>query len=195
MNDQSATLALIRHGETEWSLSGQHTGRTDIALTAHGEDEARALAPALAAYRFDHAFTSPSQRARRTCDLSGVAAARIEPDLVEWDYGTYEGKRTAEIEQLRPGWSLYRDGGPDGETADQVAQRADRLIAKMEALGGTIALFSHGHFGCSLAARWIGLPILAAQHFFLNTASISILGMHPRRRRLRVIALWNSTVQ
>jgi probable phosphoglycerate mutase len=189
----STSLTLIRHGQTEWSLSGRHTGRTDIGLTERGEDEARALVPALAAMRFDHVLTSPARRARRTCALSGLgASADVEPDLAEWDYGAYEGRCSADIRLDRPGWNVYRDGCPGGEDAEQVSERADRLIARLAALGGAIALFSHGQFGCSLGARWIGLTVSQGQHFLLGTASISVLGVNPSHPDIRVIAGWNS---
>ena len=147
-------LHFIRHGETAWSLSGQHTGRTDIALTAHGEAQARALGPSLRLLQFARVLASPRLRARRTCELAGLgAAAEIEPDLAEWDYGGYEGLRTADIRKARPGWNIFADGCPGGETPQQVSTRADRLIASLAALNGDTALFSHGQFGCVLAAR------------------------------------------
>jgi probable phosphoglycerate mutase len=187
------TLYLVRHGETEWSLSGRHTGRTDIALTAHGEDEARTLAPALAAIRFAHVFTSPLQRARQTCDLAGLgASAEIVPDLAEWDYGQYEGWQSADIRLTRPGWTVYRDGCPGGEDASQVSNRADRLIAKLQVLSGNVALFSHGQFACSFAARWIGSPVTLGQHFMLGTASLSKLACNPDHPDIRVIVHWNT---
>ena len=186
-------LYFIRHGETAWSLSGQHTGRTDIALTAHGEDQARELAPLLRRVQFAHVFTSPRQRARRTCELAGLAsAAEIEPDIAEWEYGDYEGLRSVDIRKQRPDWNIFRDGCPSGETPQQIADRADRLIAKLVVLNENIALFSHGQFGCVLAARWIGLPVLNGQHFILNPASISILSDNPSHPDVRVIALWNA---
>jgi broad specificity phosphatase PhoE len=185
-------LYLVRHGETAWSRSGQHTGRTDIPLTAHGEDQARGLAPLLAAVGFDHVFASPAARARRTCELAGLGVApAAEPELAEWDYGEYEGRLSADIARERPGWNVYRDGCPGGETPAMVAARADRLIARLGQLGGTIALFSHGHFGCSLAARWIGLEVAQAGHFILATASLSLLGHDPRHSETRVVAGWN----
>lgn len=138
-------LYLIRHGETEWSLSGRHTGRTDVPLTARGEDEARALAPRLREIPFAHVLSSPLQRARRTCELTMLgAAAEIEPDLAEWDYGDYEGQRSMDIRKQRPGWNVFRDGCPHGEMPAQVSERADRLIAHLRALDGNVALFSHG---------------------------------------------------
>ncbi|MGP8025357.1 MAG: histidine phosphatase family protein, partial [Acidocella sp.] len=136
-------LYFIRHGETEWSLSGQHTGRTDIPLTARGEDEARELGPCLRAFKFARVLSSPRQRARRTCELAGLGpAAEIEPDLAEWDYGDYEGQRTVDIRKGRPDWNVFRDGCPRGEMPAQVSDRADRLIAHLRALDGNVALFS-----------------------------------------------------
>ncbi len=190
----SLRLYLIRHGETEWSLSGQHTGRTEIPLTARGEDMARALGERLNDARFAHVLTSPRQRARRTCELAGLAqAAEIEADLAEWDYGDYEGKRSVDIRKERPDWNIFRDGCPNGETPAQISDRADRLIAHLGAWDGNVALFSHGHFGCVLATRWIGLPVLQAQHFSLDPASLSILSYAPHLPDVRVLALWNGT--
>jgi broad specificity phosphatase PhoE len=188
------SLYLIRHGQTEWSLSGQHTGRTDIPLTARGEAEARALIPWLKQVQFGLVLTSPRQRARRTCELVGLSlVAEIEPDLAEWDYGDYEGKLSSEIRQERPGWNIFRDGCPHGEMPTDVSDRADRLIARLCAMNGNVALFSHGEFGLVLAARWIGLPVVEGQHFTLDTASLSILGYNPAHPEVRVIALWNAT--
>ena len=192
---QSGLLQLyfIRHGETAWSLSGQHTGRTDIPLTAHGEDEARKLGPRLREIQFARVLTSPRQRARRTCEFAGLGpAAEIEPDLAEWDYGDYEGQRSVDIRKGRPDWNVFRDGCPRGEMPAHVSDRADRLIAHLRALDGNVALFSHGQFGCALAARWIGLPTIEGQHFALGAASLSILGHEPSRSEVRVIALWNA---
>ena len=186
-------LYLIRHGQTAWSLTGQHTGRTEIPLTEQGEHEARKLAELLCTVSFDHVLSSPRQRAWQTCKLVGLAeAAELEPNLAEWDYGDYEGQRTADIRQTRPDWNLFRDGCPRGESPSQVAERADRLIARLSALEGTIALFTHGHFGRALAARWIGLPISQAQHFLLNTASLSILGYDHQHIEEPVIVRWNA---
>jgi probable phosphoglycerate mutase len=193
--DRPLQLYLIRHGETEWSLSGQHTGRTDIPLTARGEAEARALQPLLGAIAFTTALSSPLQRARRTCELSGFGAtAAIEPDLAEWDYGAYEGQTSPDIHRERPDWSVFRDGCPGGETPEQIADRADRLIARLRSLDGNVALFTHGHFGCVLAARWIELPVIEGQHLLLSTASVSMLGHHPTHPDVPVISLWNATV-
>jgi broad specificity phosphatase PhoE len=188
-----ACLYLVRHGETEWSLSGRHTGRTDIALTERGEDEATGLAPRLRDIRFAHVLTSPLQRARRTCELAGLgAAAEIDADLAEWDYGDYEGQRSVDIRKQRAGWNIFRDGCPHGEMPTQVSGRADRLIARLRTLDGNVALFSHGQFGCVLAARWIGLPLIEAQHFALGPASLSILGFDPHHPEAAIIALWNA---
>jgi broad specificity phosphatase PhoE len=185
----SLELYLIRHGETEWSSSGRHTGRTDIPLTRLGEEHAAWLSRRLAGAGFTHVFTSPRSRARRTCELAGWGAAAIaEPDLAEWDYGDYEGMRSGEILKARPGWNLFRDGCPNGESPLQVSERADRLLGRLRALDGNVALFSHGHFGRVLGTRWVGLPVADAGRLQLDTASLSILGQehgHP------VIKLWN----
>jgi broad specificity phosphatase PhoE len=186
-------LYLMRHGETAWSLSGQHTGRTDIPLTEQGEQDARKLADRLSAVKFSRVFTSPLQRARRTCELAGLGGvAEIEPDLVEWDYGDYEGQRPADIRKSRPDWNVFRDGCPGGESPTQVSERADGLIARFRTMEGNIATFSHGHFGRVLAARWIGLQIRQAQHLLLGTASVSILGYEHNRAESPAIVLWNA---
>jgi broad specificity phosphatase PhoE len=156
-------LYLIRHGETAWSLSGQHTGRTDIPLTEQGEQDARKLAEPLGAVKFSRVFTSPLQRALRTCELAGLGeVAEIEADLTEWDYGDFEGQFSVDTRKKRPDWNLFRDGRPRGESPAQVSERADRLIALCRTLEGNIAIFSHGQFGRALAARWIGLGASAA---------------------------------
>lgn len=183
---------LIRHGETEWSLSGRHTGRTDIGLTAHGEEQARALAPRLHDVVFACVLTSPSLRARQTCDLAGLGArSAIDPDLAEWDYGDYEGQRSVDIRVHRPDWNVWRDGCPGGETVASVCMRADRLIERLGRLDGNVALFSHGQFGAALAARWIGLAVVEGERFALYPASVSILGHEPAYPARRVIELWN----
>jgi probable phosphoglycerate mutase len=181
---------LIRHGETAWSRSGQHTGRTDVPLTDHGRDEARALAPVLAAQRFDAVLSSPLSRALETCRLAGLGElAQPEPALLEWDYGQYEGLTTPQIRAEVPGWTIWRGPVPGGESLEQIDARAkaliDRLLAKMPA---RIALFSHAHFLRTLAGCWIGDSAALGAHFTLGTASISILGFEHEER---VIRQWN----
>jgi probable phosphoglycerate mutase len=193
MPGELSHLYLIRHGETAWSHSGQHTGRTDIPLTEKGEQDARKLAEQLRAVRFSRAFTSPLQRARRTCELAGFGdVAEIEPDLVEWDYGDYEGQFSIDTRKKRPDWNLYQDGGPGGELPAQVSERADRLIARFRTLEGNIAIFSHAQLGRVLATRWIGLPVEQAQRFVLSTASLSILGYEHNLAEESAILLWNA---
>ena len=190
----SLQVFLIRHGETNWTLSGQHTGRTDIALTTHGESEAHKLLPRLAGIQFAHVLVSPSLRARQTCELTGLGwVSEIEPDLAEWDYGDYEGLVSDEIWKTRPNWNAWRDGSPGGEMPADVCLRVDRLISRLNTMHGNIALFSHGQLGTSLAARWIGLPIAGGEHFILHTASLSILGHDARHSDQPVISLWNET--
>ena len=192
MHPAPLRLYLIRHGETAWSLTGQHTGRTDLALTPHGEAEARALEPVLRAIAFDCVLTSPARRAQDTCALAGLGtSAEVEPDLAEWDYGAYEGRTSVDIRRDRPSWNVFRDGCPGGESVEAVTERADRVIGRVAALHGNVALFSSGQFGCTLAARWIGLPVLQAQHLMLDTASVSVLAYNPHHPDLRVIAHWN----
>lgn len=190
---EALQLWFIRHGETAWSLTGQHTGRTDLPLTPHGEAMARALAPVWRHLDFQHVLSSPRLRARRTCELAGLGEqAQIEPDLAEWDYGDYEGLRTPEIQALRPGWDVWADGCPGGEAPTAVQARADRLIQRLCGLRGPVALFSHGQFGRALAARWIGLPMRQGQHFAIAPASIGVLGFEEGHEQRRVVALWNA---
>jgi broad specificity phosphatase PhoE len=185
----AAELWLIRHGETAWSLSGAHTGRTDLPLTPRGEAEASALGAKLAGHQFALVLTSPMQRARRTCELAGLGAqAQIEPNLREWDYGAYEGLSTADIHRDRPDWSLFRDGVPGGETIEQVAVRAEAVIHRALQATGDTALFAHGHILRILAARYLELPPADARLFALSTASISTLG---HEHETRVITRWN----
>jgi broad specificity phosphatase PhoE len=167
---------LVRHGETAWSLTGQHTGRTDVPLTARGEHEARALASALKGVQFDRVMTSPLQRASRTCELAEcVRIATTNPDLAEWDYGDYEGLKPSEISTIKPGWNVFDDGCPGGETPADVKRRADTVIADLRTMEGAVGLFTHGHIGRVIAARWIGLRISKAKHFLLDTACFGIL--------------------
>ncbi len=173
-------IVLVRHGETAWSLSGQHTGRSDIPLTSRGERNARRLAARLKGASFEWVLTSPLQRARRTSELAGFGAlATIEPDLAEWDYGRYEGRRTVEIRHERPDWDLFRDGCPEGESLEDVGARADRLIARIRECEGDVLLFGHRDILRILAVRWLGLPALVAQRLRLSTASWSAIGFDP----------------
>ena len=186
------TLYLVRHGETAWSLTGQHTGHIDIPLTGRGEATARALAPMLAGVDFSAVLTSPRRRARRTCAAAGFGRdAVIEPDLAEWDYGEYEGMVTADIWQIDPGWNVFHDGCPGGESLAQVVARADRLLERVKTMTGPVALFSHAQFSCVLAARWVGLAGSAGEHLVLDPASLSILGSRPGHPEVPVIARWN----
>jgi broad specificity phosphatase PhoE len=190
----SPRLYLIRHGETEWSIDRRHTGFTDIPLTQNGENEASALGEHLRNIPFAHVLTSPLQRAQQTCALVGLnQAPELEPDLTEWDYGDYEGKRSVDIRKERPDWTIFRDGCPQGEMPAQVSARADRLLTRLCKLDGNIALFSHGHFGSVLATRWIELAIVEAQHFSLGTASVSIFTFDPHYPTVPVLALLNAT--
>ena len=168
---------LVRHGETAWSLSGQHTGRTDIPLTARGEQDAAALGPRLAGRTFSKVFTSPSVRARRTCELAGFGNVAVsEPNLFEWDYGQDEGRRTAEILVERPGWQLFEHGSPGGETLAQVTARADSVVGQLRALNADALLFAHRDILRVIVARWVGLAAVEARRFYMDPASISVLG-------------------
>lgn len=192
MSQALPSIYLARHGETLWSLSGQHTGRTDIPLTAKGEDNARRLGERLRPLTFALVLTSPLQRARRTCELAGYAAmSQVDGDLKEWDYGEYEGSKSAEIHVNRPGWNLFRDGCPGGETPDAVGIRADRVWARLRRATGNVLVFSHGHFLRVLAARWLGLPAGGARCFLLSTAALSILGYEHNKLDEPAIRLWN----
>ena len=189
----SPRIYFIRHGETEWTFSGQHTSRTDIPLTALGKDEVREWGNRLCKIPFDHVLSSPLLRAQSTCELVGLAGdAEIEPDLEEWGYGDYEGLRSVDIRKERPGWNVFRDGCPKGESSKEISGRADRLIARLRAMEGNVALFSHGQFGSVLAARWIGLSVVEARHFPLGTASLSILCNDPQHPDVPVLELWNA---
>ncbi len=182
---------LARHGETAWSLSGQHTGLTDLALTERGERNARQLGKRLEGLAFSKVFTSPLQRAARTCALAGFGTtAEVLPELLEWNYGDYEGRRTDEIQAERPGWMVFRDGCPGGETSVQVGERADRVVNKVRAIQGNVLLFSSGHFLRVLAARWLGMMAEAGKYFLLSTASVSVLG-YEHEVSEPVIRLWN----
>jgi probable phosphoglycerate mutase len=184
-------LSLARHGETAWSLSGQHTGLTDIPLTEKGEQDARRLGERLREMTFARVFTSPLERARRTCELAGFGNVAVaDPDLVEWNYGDYEGRTSKEILAERPDWQLFRDGCPGGESPEQVASRADRVVAKARAVGGDVLVFSSGHFLRMVGARWLGMDPIWGRCFYLMTASLSQLSYE---HALPVIGLWNDT--
>jgi broad specificity phosphatase PhoE len=183
---------LARHGETAWSLSGQHTGLTDLPLTEVGEGNARRLRDVLTGLTFAKVFSSPLRRAWRTCELAGHGArAEIVHDLVEWDYGEYEGRRTVEIHAQRPDWQLFRDGCPGGESPQDVAVRADRVVELVRSVSGNVLLFSSGHFLRMLAARWTGIDTFGARSLMLSTASLSVLGYEHLKQP--AIQLWNDT--
>ncbi|MGD1033882.1 MAG: histidine phosphatase family protein [Candidatus Dormibacteria bacterium] len=184
-------VVLVRHGETEWSRITRHTGRSDVPLDPEGEAQARRLGPRLREWRFAEVLYSPLQRARRTCELAGLAAgARPDPDLQEWDYGDYEGRTADEIRAGRPGWAIWRDGVVGGETVADVGRRADAVIERVLAVEGDVALFAHGHLLRILAARWCRLPAVTGERLALSPASVSVLGYE---RESSVIALWNDT--
>ena len=190
MANEEQNVSLLRHGETEWSRSGKHTSVTDVPLTENGRVAARRLRSLLAAQKFARVLTSPLQRARETCELAGLGAqASIDPDLMEWNYGEYEGLTTKQIRLTRPGWSLFRDGCPGGESPDQVAARADRVIDKIRGTDGDVVLFAHGHILRVLAARWIDLPASRGEHFLLDTATLSVLGYYREQPAIRI---WNA---
>jgi broad specificity phosphatase PhoE len=179
----------IRHGETAWSLSGQHTGRTDIPLTDNGRRLAVRMRRVLAANAFDLVLCSPMRRARETCDLAGFGdSAIIDSDLVEWNYGKYEGLTPKQIDEMAPGWLIFRDGCPGGEAPEQVSARVDRVIARSRAVTGDTALFAHGHLLRVFAARWIGLPASGGQHFLLNTGTLCVLGYY---QEIPAVRIWN----
>ncbi len=185
------TLYIARHGETAWSLSGQHTGLTDLPLTDRGQNNARHLGNQLRGRSFAKVFTSPLQRARRTCELAGFGAqAEVDRDLVEWNYGEYEGLRTEDIRAKRPGWKLFRDGCPGGESVGEIGARADRVVDRVRALQEDVLIFSSGHFLRVLAARWLGFEPQAGEHFLLTTASLSALSYEDDLTR-PVIKFWN----
>jgi broad specificity phosphatase PhoE len=185
-------IYLIRHGETAWSLSGQHTGRTDIPLTARGEAQARRIGERLRELRFSAVLVSPLQRARRTCELAGLSAqSHVDDTLCEWDYGEYEGLTSAQIRQRHARWEVFRDGCPGGESTQQMSARVDGVLSRVRELDGCVAIFSHGHFLRSLSVRWIGLPILYGRNFGLGAGSLSLLGYEHRSLDEPAIELWN----
>ena len=187
------TIYLARHGETAWSVTGQHTGFTDLPLTEQGEYNARLIGRRLSGLKFDKVYTSPLRRAMRTCELAGFGpAAAVDQDLVEWNYGKYEGRMTKDILAERPDWQLFRDGCPDGESPEQVAERADRVVKRIRPVAANALVFSSGHFLRVLATRWLGIETLYGKLFMLSTASISTLGCENSRNEA-VLLLWNDT--
>ena len=188
--DTGVNVFAIRHGETAWSLSGQHTGTTDIPLTDNGRRLAERMRPVLAKEAFALVLVSPKQRARETCQLAGLGeVAAVEPNLVEWDYGEYEGLTPKQIREAAPDWLIFRDGCPGGEAPDQVGDRADRVIARARRAEGDVALFAHGHVLRVLGARWLGLAARAGQHFLLDTGTLSVLGYY---RGIPAVKTWNA---
>jgi probable phosphoglycerate mutase len=191
MSESFPEIYLARHGETAWALSRQHTGRSDIPLTERGQRNARSLGERLSGTTFDKVFTSPLQRARRTAELAGFGdVAEDDPDLMEWDYGRYDAKTTAEIRADNPDWSLFRDGCPGGESVAEVGARADRVVARIRGFPGRTLLFGHGHFCRIIAARWLGLSPADGRLFYLSTAALSVLG-YEHSRQEPVVRLWN----
>jgi probable phosphoglycerate mutase len=185
-------LFLVRHGDTAWTDSHQKTGRTDVLLNERGEERARQIGNELSRFAFCHVYTSPLQRASRTCTLAGFGAgAEVDSDLLEWDYGRFEGKRTSEILEQRPGWELFRDGCPEGESPTDVATRADRFIARVRTMAGDVLAFSSGHISRMIAARWLGLPTAAGRHFYCDPASVGVLAFEHSSPQEPIIALWN----
>ena len=190
MSTEEQKVYLLRHGETEWSLNGRHTGVTDIPLTENGRIAARFLKPILVKVTFTLVLTSPLQRARETCELAGLGQfANVEPDLIEWNYGEYEGLKTDQIRLTSPGWSVFRDGCPGGESPEQVGARADRVITKVRTAAGNVALFGHGHFTRVIAARWINLSANYGENFLLDTATLNVLGYY---RESPAFMIWNA---
>ena len=193
MSETLPVVYLARHGETAWSISGQHTGLTDLPLTERGERNARRLADRLKGLSFRKVFTSPLQRARRTCELAGFGdRAEIDRDLLEWNYGEYEGLRTQEIHAKRPDWQLFRDGCPGGESPQQVGERADRVVKRVREIQGSVLIFSSGHILRVLTARWLQLEPADGKYFLLSTASLSALG-YEHNLSQPVVQLWNDT--
>ena len=193
MSETLPVIYLARHGETAWTISGQHTSFTDLPLTERGESDATLLGNQLGGRSFVRVFTSPLRRASRTCELAGFGAqAEIDRDLVEWNYGQYEGRRTAEIRVERPDWQLFRDGCPGGESPAEIGARADRVVSRVRGVDGDVLVFSSGHILRVLAAAWLGLPPEAGKYLLLSTGSLSTLG-YERDRSRPVIRLWNDT--
>jgi broad specificity phosphatase PhoE len=189
---QQREVYLVRHGETEWSLSGRHTGITDIPLTENGRREAKLLEPLLSTVDFALILSSPMRRARTTCELAGLGRAmQVDPNLMEWNYGEYEGLTSEQIQSRAPGWMLFIDGCPRGESPEQVGARVDRLISKVREVEGRVALFAHGHIFRVFGARWIGLPPTHGRHLLLDTSTLSILGYY---QGVPALKRWNDTI-
>jgi len=189
-------LFLARHGDTAWTESRQHTGRTDVPLNERGEERARQLGEKLRRFSLECVFTSPLQRASKTCELARYGEiARFDPDLVEWDYGRFEGMLTRDILKERPGWELFRDGCPDGESPEDVAARADRFIARVRGIETDVLAFSSGHIIRMIAARWLGLPPGAGRFFYCRPTSVGVLGYEHKKRDEPIIGLWNHVAQ
>jgi probable phosphoglycerate mutase len=187
-------LFVIRHGETEWSLSGQHSGRADILLTENGKAEARQLGQRIRNVEFSYVLVSPLSRAMQTCQIAGLGKqAKVDADLSEWDNGDYEGRTGNEIRALHPGWNLFQDGCPNGESPIQISDRVDRLVGSLRELSGDVAIFTHSHLARVLVTRWIGAAVKVAQHFLLDTASLSILCYEHAQQDQPAILLWNSS--
>jgi probable phosphoglycerate mutase len=183
---------LVRHGETEWSVSGRHTGVTDLALTENGRRAAKQLEPLLSETEFAMVLASPLERARMTCELAGLGdRMHVDPDLVEWNYGEYEGLTPEQIHRTAPGWMIFSDGCPGGESPEQVGVRVDRLIGRVRAVPGRVALFAHGHVFRVFAARWIGLPPTHGRHFLLDTSTLNVLGYY---RGIPAVKRWNAPI-
>ena len=192
MSTELPKLYLARHGDTAWTDSHQHTGRTDLPLNARGEEHARRVGESLRGHSFAHVFTSPLQRAAKTCELAGFgAAAKVDADLIEWDYGRWEGTLTSDIVKERPGWELFRDGCPDGESPEDVATRADRFVARVHGMRGNVLAFSSGHIIRMIAARWNGLTPSAGRTYLCDPASVGVLGFEHNNWDEPVICLWN----
>ncbi len=190
MNKRSQKIYLVRHGETEWSLSGQHTGISDIPLTENGRKVAKFFEPLFAKKSVSLVLTSPLQRARMTCELAGLGEqAEVDPDLMEWNYGEYEGLTSETIREKSPDWMLFRQGCPGGESPEQIGARVDRVIAKVRAANGDVALFAHGHVLRVFVARWLEFPVLAGSHFMLDTATLSILSYY---QNIPAVMQWNA---
>jgi probable phosphoglycerate mutase len=193
VSNEQQKVYLLRHGETEWSVNGRHTGVTDIPLTENGRRIARQLQPILAREKFALVLTSPLQRARETCELAGLGTlASIDRDLMEWNYGEYEGVTTEQIRRTSPNWSIFHDGCPGGESPLEIGARADRIVAKVRAVDGNVALFAHGHILRVLATRWINLAVSYGEHFLLDTATLNVLGYY---REASAFKIWNAPLQ